>query len=133
MGGANYDMPATYYDIRSRTGRQLGRALMMQKHRHFAKFYTNGTMLVDSDHGAVVLSVHVARDPPKEKSERTMRIRKDFESYCADTIENGDSVFSSEVAGRFKSITCRYKLHSFPLQLHHAILCWWQWDLPWAI
>jgi len=98
-------LPATYYDIRTRAGRQLDRALMRQKDWHAVVTCSNATMIVDSDHEAVVLTLLLNFDKPKQKSVRSTRMQKDVASACEDKDAEGNTKFVTVVADKWNEAT----------------------------
>ena len=98
-------LPATYYDIRTRAGRQLDRALIRLRDWHAVISCSNASMLVDSDHEAVVLTMLLQFDKPKPKSGRTTRMQKDVGSACEDKDEEGNTKLVKVVADNWRTIT----------------------------
>jgi exonuclease III len=81
-------LPATRYDTRTRAGRQLDRVLMRQSDRDMVVACSNFTVLVDSDHEAVVVTSSLAFDAPKHKTVRSTRSRKDIAIAFVETAES---------------------------------------------
>jgi hypothetical protein len=77
------NLPATHYDMRTRMGRQLDRVLMRQSDRDMVVTCSNVTMLVNSDHETVVVTLSLAFDAPKHKTVRSTRSRKDIALACS--------------------------------------------------
>jgi hypothetical protein len=98
-------LPATYYDIRTRAGRQLDRAIVRQEDWHAVVSCSNATMIVDSDHEAVVLTLLLDFDKPKQKSVRAKRMQKDVVSACEDKDAEGNIEFVTDVADKWKMAT----------------------------
>ena len=76
------ELKATYYDIKTRAGRQLDRAFILVRDWHLANTCANATMLVDSDHEAVILQMEVEKPRPQTNSIRTTRLQKDIAPAC---------------------------------------------------
>ena len=95
------ELKATYYDIKTRAGRQLDRAFISVRDWHLAMTCSNATMLVDSDHESVMLQMEVEKNQAKTSSARTTRLQKDVASAC-EQKEQGASLLCVAVENRME-------------------------------
>jgi hypothetical protein len=98
------ELPATYYDIKTRAGRQLDRAFILVRDWHLAMTCSNDTMLVDSDHESVILQMEVEKNQANTSSARMTRLQKDIASAC-EQKEQGASLPCVVVEKEWSEIT----------------------------